>query len=354
MSGLRDKLAEIDRELVEKLDARARLSKTVGERLRGEATVDVGEREWTEGLLSLSSGDMPKESLRAILGQMRAAARQLEQPTTVAYVGPEGNFCHETALAHFGAPAELIMAPGVREALEEVVRGRAAVAVFPYESSVDGLVQPSVTALSETELVVVGERVTSAEYHLMSKVQLADVEKVYATALGLAACQRFLDAELPRASVIDVRSPHVAVELAREEARSGALAAERVGRAAGLESRRANVGDAPDLRVRYAFASARPAMKTGSDVTFLLFSVDDAPGSLFGVLRHFAERGINLRKLQSRPTKEGTWDYVFYVELGAHVTDRSVTTALEAIKKTTKYLKVLGSCPSDAGPITAG
>jgi chorismate mutase/prephenate dehydratase len=81
-------------------------------------------------------------------------------------------------------------------------------------------------------------------------------------------------------------------------------------------------------------------------VTCLLFSVDDAPGSLFGVLRHFAEKGVNLRKLQSRPVAQGSWDYVFYVELSAHVTDRSVTTALESLKRTTKYLKVLGSCPS--------
>jgi chorismate mutase/prephenate dehydratase len=139
------------------------------------------------------------------------------------------------------------------------------------------------------------------------------------------------------------------VELAKEEPRAGAIVPERVGRAAGLESRRANVGDAPDLRIRYAIASARPAVKTGNDITFLLFSVDDSPGSLFGVLRHFAERGVNLRKLQSRPVAQGSWDYVFYVELGAHLTDRSVTTALEAIKRTTKYLKVLGSCPASTG-----
>jgi chorismate mutase/prephenate dehydratase len=119
-----------------------------------------------------------------------------------------------------------------------------------------------------------------------------------------------------------------------------------VGRAAGLSSRRANVGDEPDLKLRHANAAARPAMRTGNDVTCLLFSVDDAPGSLFGVLKNFAERGVNLRKLQSRPVPQGGWDYVFYVELSAHVTDRSVTTALEAIKRTAKYLKVLGSCPS--------
>jgi chorismate mutase/prephenate dehydratase len=345
-SALRDKLAEVDRALVERLDERARLSKELASRLGADATIDVGEREWAESLVATSSGDMPKESLRSILGQVRAASRSLEQRATVAYVGPEGSFCHEAALEHFGAASALLPTAGVREALEEVVRGRATFAVFPFESSVDGLVQPSVSALADTDLMMVGERVTRASYDLMARADLRDVEKVYATAIGLAACQRFLDAELPRASVIDVRSPAVAAELTKEEPSSAALVPSWVGRAAGLESRRANVGDEPDLKLRHAIAAARPAMRTGNDVTCLLFSVDDAPGSLFGVLRHFAEKGVNLRKLQSRPVAQGSWDYVFYVELSAHVTDRSVTTALESLKRTTKYLKVLGSCPS--------
>jgi chorismate mutase/prephenate dehydratase len=343
-SELRDQLAEIDRSILERLDARARVSRALA--AGAEPVPDAGEREWLEALVRAGSGEMPAESVRSIFGQIRAAARALERPTAIAYVGPEGAFCHEAALAHFGASARFVPAPGIAEALDEVVRGRVAVAVFPFESSVDGLVQPAVTALAETELMLVGERVLSASYDLMAKgSDLGAIEHVYATPLGQAACQRFLDAELPRASVIDVRSPLVAAELAREEPNAAALLTERVGRAASLETVRANVGDEPDLKLRYGFASARPAMRSGNDVTCLLFSVDDQPGSLFGVLRHFAERGVNLRKLQSRPVPHGSWDYVFYVELGAHVTERPVTTALEALKRTTKYLKVLGSFP---------
>ncbi|HTQ05606.1 MAG TPA: prephenate dehydratase domain-containing protein [Polyangiaceae bacterium] len=345
-SEFRDKLADIDREILERLDARAKLSRALAGRAGAEPSADVGEREWLEALVRAGSGDMPPESVRAIFGQIRAASRTLEQPVAIAYVGPEGAFCYEAALAHFGAGARFTVTPGIAEALEEVVRGRVGFAVIPFESSVDGLVQPSVTALAETDLMLVGERVVSAAYDLMSKVpELGAVEHVYATALGQAACQRFLDTELPRASVIDVRSPLVAAELAREETHAAALVPERVGRAAGLESLRANVGDEPDLKLRYGIASGRPAMRSGNDVTCLLFSVEDAPGSLFGVLRHFADRGVNLQKLQSRPVVHGSWDYVFYVELGAHVTERPVTTALEALKRTTKYLKVLGSFP---------
>jgi chorismate mutase/prephenate dehydratase len=351
IAGLREKIAALDREILERLDQRATCSKRIHALAETGSALDVNEGDWLNGLVTQSSGEMPKESLRAIFGEIRAAARSLEQPARVAYVGAEGGFCHQTALAHFGATMTGIASPGAAEALDEVVRGRAAFAVLPYESSVDGLIQPSVSALAKTELVLVGERVTPAVYHLMSRgVSTGDVEKVYATALAHAACQRFLDAELSRASVIDVRSPVVAAELARDEPLSAAIVPEVCGRNTGLRSLRENVADDSDLRMRFAIVSARPAIKSGNDVTCILFSVDDQPGSLFGVLKHFAERGVNLQKLQSRPVSHPSWDYVFYVELGAHVTERAVVTALEAIKRTTKYLKVLGSFPVAASP----
>jgi chorismate mutase/prephenate dehydratase len=345
VAELRERIAVLDKQLLDLLESRAKLSREIHARAEG-TSVDVGEREWREKLVATSGGAMPAASLHAILSEIGAAARAIEQPVTVSYVGPEGGFCHHAALGYFGAPANLFASPTVKDALEEVTRGRAACAVFPFESSSDGLVQASVTALAETDLVLVGERVSQATYDLANQSgELAEIEKVYATAMARAACERFLDTELPRASIIDVRSPAVAVELGREEATSAAIVPERTARGAGLKTARANVGDDADVKVRYRIASARPAIRSGNDVTCLLFSVDDAPASLFGVLKHFAERGVNLRKLQSRPVQRGNFDYVFYVELSAHLTERPVVTALEAIKRNTKYLKVLGSFP---------
>ena len=344
LAELREKIAKLDLELVERLGTRARLSREIHVLAESEASVDVGEEEWLARLEAASNGELPRDSLRAIFRQIRAAARALEQPVKVAYVGPEGGFCHQTASGYFGSTASLASSATAVEALEEVARGRSAFAVFPFESSVDGLVQGSVTALAETDLVLVGERSLPATYHLMSAgAALGEIDKVYATAVAHAGCQRFIDQELPRATVIDVRSPVVASQLAREEKTAAAIVPEPTGRAQNLELVRANVGDASDLKFRYGIAGSRPAIRSGNDVTCLLIGVDDSPGSLFGVLRHFAERGINLKKLQSRPVQRENWDYVFYVEIGGHITDRPVVTALESIKRHTKYLKVLGS-----------
>ncbi len=347
IAELRQRIGEVDRELVQRLDARARLSKKLRALVEGEPAIDVGEREWLATLASYSSGELPAESLRAVFRQIRAEARALEQPTRVAYLGPEGSHCHQVARGWFGASATFIDSATVAEALDEVVRERAACAVFPFESTMDGLAQPAVTSLAQTELVMVAARTLPAMYSLMSRTgNASDLDKVYATPAAHAACERYLARVLPKATVLDVRSPVVAAQLASEDHGSAALIPEECGRAADLAVAEANVGDEPDLAYRYGLASARPASRSGNDTTALLFSIDDTPGALFDVLKHFAERGINLSKLQSRPVRGESWAYLFYVEVTGHVTDRPVVTALEAIKRATKYLKVLGSFPT--------
>ncbi|MEB2313725.1 MAG: ACT domain-containing protein [Sorangiineae bacterium] len=348
LAELREKLAESDRALVEQLDARAALSHELRALLEGEAPgVDVEEASWLAALVARSSGAFPEASLRHVLSAVRAESRAMAQPVRVAYLGPEGGLTHLTAQAQFGVGATYVESPTPADVLDEVVRTRATHAVFPYESSTDGLIQSSITALAATELVIVAERVAAVTSDLMSRTgNLADVEKIYATAAGHAACERFLERELPRADVLDVRSPRFAAELTHDDHGAAAIVPEATGRALGLVTIRQNIGDVPDLRCRYAIASARPAPRSGRDATCLLFSVDDAPGSLFEVLRHFAERGVNMKKLQSRPARGEGWDYVFYVEVSGHVTDRPVVTALEAVKRSTKYLRVLGSFQS--------
>jgi chorismate mutase/prephenate dehydratase len=236
----------------------------------------------------------------------------------------------------------------VHDALEEVQRQRAAFCMFPFDSSVDGLILPAVFALAETDLALVAERTGPARLCLMTASGGGSgVERVIATSLAHAASEQFRKREYPNAVVVDVRSPMEAAAEAHADPKSAAIVAEATGRARGLEVAQENVGNQSDLRYRYGIVGSRPASRSSNDTTCLLFSLDDAPGTLFQVLRHFAERGINLKKIQSRPVRGASWDYVFYVEVAGHNTDRAVVTALEAVKGSTKYLKLLGSFPTE-------
>ena len=339
-------MEELDRSLVQLLDSRAKLSRQIHELGDGRA-VDVGEAEWLERQLLQSSGSLPAGSLRRILQQVRAEARSLEQPVQVGHLGTELGFCHQAARSYFGVGSDFIGVDEVRGLFEAVKRGQAAYAVFPFESSVDGLNQPNITALAATDLVIVAQRELSTQYDLVSKgVAIGDVRTIYASAQALTACELILGRELTRATAVDVRSPAAAVQRTTTEPRSAAIVPAPTAAESGLEIVRANVGDAGDVRTRFAVAGPRPASRTGNDTTCLLFSVNDEPGALYGVLRHFAEREVNLKRMQARPVAGEGFDYVFFVELDGHVTDRALVTAIEAVKRAARYFRILGSFPA--------
>ncbi|MEZ4376380.1 MAG: prephenate dehydratase domain-containing protein [Polyangiaceae bacterium] len=344
---LRERIAEADSALLRALEQRLSLSLEVQPYLAGNQQ-DVGRDAWADALVArVANAKIPAEAIRAVLLQVRAEATALEQPTAVAYLGPEGGLGFQVAQAHFGRSAELVECPSIARCLEEVSRGRATFAVFPFESSEEGLSQSALDALANSELVLTAERRVPYRLDLVNQTgNLGDIEKLYLTAHAHTVCEQFLRKELPKATVLDVRSPVVALQLVSGDA--GAAAIVPSGSELGeYQVVRGNVSDEPDMRYRFGIATARPSGRSGRDTTALLFSVDDTAGALFDVLRHFAERGVNLKMLQSRPVKGENWDYLFYVELSGHVTDRSLVTAIESVKRSTRFLKVLGSFPSE-------
>lgn len=346
---IRARMAEVDADVAKLLEERATLSKEV----RGmgpSATLSEGEKDFGRFIDSLPEGALSKDALRAFFAQITSTARSIERPLRVAYAGTEGGFCHQMTKAHFGLGAAFVECATVTDALEEVRRERAAFCTFPFDSSVDGLILPAIFALAETDLVLVAERIAPAMLCLMGQSPRGDgpIERIVASSTAHAASERFRKREFPGAIVLDVRSAMEAARAAHADARTLAVIPEAAGRELGLTVLRENVGDEPELRYRYGIVGSRPASRSGADTTCLLFSLDDAPGTLFQVLGHFAERGINLKKIQSRPVRGASWDYIFYVEVAGHITDRAVVTALESVKGSTKYLKLLGSFKTES------
>jgi len=305
------------------------------------------EEEQIRAVEALAQEELPPGALSSVLREVHAATLPFEQPLRVAYVGPEGGFGELAARKELGAGAALVAVDASAEAFEEVTRKRADYAVVPYESSQDGLIQSTIVALTGTELMLVAVTEVEVVLSLMSKTgNLGDVEKLYAHASHRSAAQKYVGAKLPKATLVEVPSPKVACELAFEDHGAAALVPEGTGLEQGLVAIQSNVADAPDLRLRFGIASTRPTSRTGSDTTALVFGVHDQPGALFDALSHFAERGLNLRTIHSRPMPGEKWSYLFYVEVSGHVSDRPIVTALEAVKRQARFLKVLGSYPS--------
>lgn len=343
-------MAAVDATVVRALGERAELARRVGDlRASDDAPPSSPSRdaEEIERLVADAGETLPKAAVRDVLRHLRSITRAIEVPARVTYAGSEGSLGYVAALRHFGPAAHLVACDGATTALDEVTRRRADYAVLPFVSSSEGPLQASISALTATDLVLVAEVEVSAQLSLMSATgNEADVERVYAETTNRQACRVFLTTAWARVGVLEVRSALEAVRLAADDHGAAALVPEVFGVAQGLVPVRSNVGDEADLAIRFRVAAAQPAARSGSDATVLVFRLHDQPGALFDVLRHFAERGINLRTIHSRPIPGERWDYLFYAEISGHATDRPVVTAIEAIRRQTRLVKVIGSFAS--------
>lgn len=362
LRALREQGEKLERELVALLERRAELAhrvRAVAE-AAGQSGSESDEGAWL-ARLERHSTDANRDSLRPILREVRAAMRSIEELARVAYVGPEGGHCHQMALRHFGASAHAFECATVVDALTAVARGRAAFAVFPFESSAEGIAQSAVMELARSELFIVAERTLSVSYDLVAApgVGVESIENLFVGAAALGSCESFVRGRLPEARVIETTSPKEALEHVREGTNAAALVPggtldlEGPAGEGALAIVESNVGDVADAFARFAVAGARPAKRAELNRTCLVFGVQDRPGALFEVLRHFAERGLNLGKVQSRPLPQSSllsgpgWDYIFYAEVDGHETDRAMVTALDHVKRSAKFLRVLGSYPAE-------
>ena len=253
---------------------------------------------------------------------------------------------HLAARRRFGRNARTVHVDSVDEAVSAVTERRGDLAVVPYESRVDGPVRRRWT-LVESELKIVGCYEAPSALALVAKGAAAPLARIFGAAADLAAARRTLGKHEPAAALVESASARAACEAAREDASFAALAPEAVAVDHGLVVRRPSMKDTPDDRTRFAVLGLRPSARTGKDRTALLLGVKDAPGALHEVLHLFAERGLNLTNIHSRPSAGAEWRYLFFVEVEGHPTDRALVAALEDARRATRFLRVLGSYALD-------
>lgn len=344
---LRRQLLDLDIEILRTVERRARAAQELSKLRSGTARhAPVADGTHMAALEKHANPPLQADSIRTIFNAIDAACHVFEVAPRVAFLGAEGGFGWMAARSYFGPSAELVRAESPGAAIDEVARQRADFAVVPYESLKDGPIFPTIQTIAAAELKLVGEREVDQVLTLMNgSGNPADIEKIWVSAQDHAGCLQYLESNHPRALVLDVRSPIMAWELAAENAGGAAIVPRGAVGTSDLRVARENIGDAGEIRVRYGIISRLPAQRSGADATALLFSVQDHPGALHDILQHFKERSCNLRRIQSRPMPGEGWEYLFYVEVSGHMTDRSLVAALEGVKREAKTLKIVGSFP---------
>ena len=350
LEDLRAAISGIDASLVELLNKRAALSLSVGELKRGAADSVVfrpgRETEMLKALVAQSVGPLPEAHLRAIYREILSSSRYLQRPQRVAFLGPEGTFSHVAGRALLGSLASFHPQPNLPMVFQAVESEDCDIGVVPLENSLQGSVGQSFDLFMKHALHIRAETYCRIRHSLLSRERdLASIKVVYSHAQPLAQCANWLMHNLPRARVMPLESTAAAAHHVVGEAGAAAIAHADLAGGLGLHLLAQSIEDQPGNWTRFVVVGRSPADRPGTDKTSLLFSVADKPGSLFHVLQCFADRNINLRKLESRPQGE-RWKYIFFADLECDIFAEEYAGALEAVEEHCLSLRVLGSYPS--------
>jgi len=355
LGPIREKIDALDRRLVELLNERLALAAEIG-RVKRHAggQIYVAEREDAvlRKVTSQNTGPIRNEALHAIYREIMSAAIALEKPLVVAYLGPEATNTHAAALRKFGASVEYRPMATVSDIFTAVEKGDTDHAVIPIENSTEGSVREALDSFVESDLKIVAQIYLEISHALIATSPLERIERVYSKDQALAQCRHWLQRNLPDARLIDAPSTSRAVQLAKEDPGAAAVAGELAAEHYGVPVIARNIQDKADNTTRFFVLGRRPsgAVGNGKDVTSLLVSLGDEAashsGALLRMLMPLAERGINLSKIESRPSKKRPWDYFFFLDITGHHDEPRMREALAELRKFCPMVKWLGSYPA--------
>lgn len=265
---------------------------------------------------------------------------------TVAYLGPVATFTHQAARKAFGESASYIPSETIEGVFAMVQDGQAQRGVVPVENSNEGAVTSTMDLLVESSLVIVGEIILPIRLMLLSRETVtAGIRTVYSHPQALAQCRKWLADHLPDAALASTRSTAEAAALCQTEGGAAAVAGQLAGELYSLPVLEGDIGDWEENLTRFLVFSGEPVSPTGNDKTSLVFSIKDRVGALYEMLLPFSGGGINLTKIESRPSKKKAWDYIFFVDFEGHKDDPMVKETLERLSDLCLFVKVLGSYP---------
>ena len=349
LEKLRREIDEVDNEILKLLNKRANVVIEIAHIKRNEKAKYYSperEREIIERIKALNTGPFPNDTLKVIYREILSASLSLEEPLKVAYLGPLATFTHLAALRHFGSSALFVPVESIKEVFNAVESGRTGFGVVPIENSSEGVVSYTLNMFMDYDLKISAEVMLEISQNLISKSgDKAKIKKVYSNPLAAAQCRRWLESRLPKIPILETTSTARAAELASQDAAAAAIASELAAKVYNLQFIEKNIEDSKHNVTRFLVISKEFPAKTGKDKTSIMFSIKDKPGALYDILSPFKKAKINLTKIESRPSKRKAWEYIFFVDMQGHIDDKKVRRAIDDMKDSCLYLKILGSYP---------
>ncbi len=294
-----------------------------------------------------NGGPLTGDEIVRVMREIMSACLSLESPLEVAYLGPEGTYTQAAVYKHFGKAVHPRPMAAINEIFRDVEAGNADYGVVPVENSTEGVVNHTLDMFGTSKLMICGEVSLPVHHHLLAQGEALDgITEVYAHSQSFAQCRQWLDRKLPQAERNVVSSNGEAARLVAEQggpraAIAGKPAAERYG----LRIVSANIEDDPDNTTRFLVIGRQLVPPSGNDMTTILLSSHNRPGALYDLLRPFSDAGVNLTRIESRPSRRANWDYNFFVDIEGHAEDPGIAAVLADMQGSVAFYKFLGSYP---------
>jgi chorismate mutase/prephenate dehydratase len=274
-----------------------------------------------------------------------SACIALEKPITVAYLGPQGTFTHLAAMAKFGASVDYLPNRDIMGIFRTVAAGAAELGVVPVENSIDGGVSDTLDAFMTANVQICSELVMAIHHCLMARDRHASLKKIYSKAQVFAQGARWLTEHYGECDLVSVASTARACELAVQESDAAAIAHASAAATYGLDIIHKNIEDVAHNVTRFVVLGQESCKPSGRDKTSIVLSVAHKAGALHEALTPFHRHGLNLTRIESRPSKRNPWEYFFFIDFEGHRDEEEPRAALQEVHERCIYLQVLGSYP---------
>lgn len=352
---LRNSIDSLDTKIVELLNRRARAAIKISQR-KQKNSYDiydpVRENEIIKKLKLINEGPLSGKQLITVFRQIISVCREIQKPVSVSVLGPGGSYTHQVTEKIMGSSVKIVQVTSIDEVFTNVEKCLTENGVVPIENSIEGSVGSVLDKLLETDVRICAEHYERISHCILSRTgSLKDISIIASHPQALGQCRKWLATELKSNKVehMEVSSTAKAAQIASENKNVAAIAGEINSSIYNLKIIDRNIQDSPNNTTRFIVLGFKENSISYRDKTSIVFSLKDQPGALSNALLPFENAGINLTKIESRPSRKRTWDYIFYADFIGHHASKPIRGVLQAVEKNCIFLKVLGSYPCGMG-----
>ncbi|WP_258870901.1 MULTISPECIES: prephenate dehydratase [unclassified Wenzhouxiangella] len=351
LGEVRQKIDQLDERIQALIAERAGLAQTVRS-AKGEAATPAEyyrpdrEAQVLRRVIERNTGPLADSVMLRLFREIMSACLAQQEPLRVAYLGPEGTFTQQAVFTQFGHSVSASSETGIDEVFRRVQGGEVDFGVVPVENSSQGIVTHTLDMFMHSDVRIAAEVELRIHQHLLTGARsLDDIERVYAHQQSLSQCRMWLAGHLEHAELIAVSSNAEAARRVRHAPDAAAIAGRNAAEIYGIPVLFANIEDHADNTTRFLVLGRELLPPSGEDKTTLMVAGLDGPGALFGLIEPLSKHGVNMTRIESRPSRERRWDYVFFIDMEGHVDDPGLKEALAEIESRAAQVRILGCYP---------